>query len=192
MVKSFLITSVTGRCGSTFLSKHMNSSKVWTVKHDVKSPEIGEPFKPYAQKRFTGDYYGEVNTYLRRCFQYIDVDRYGFIIRNPYDIFISARNWRPKKSRLTQAKTIRDGYKLIPEESDSLKLILFERMVSDKKYLKEIFDFFDIRDVDIDKIDLKKKINKPKKYTSNLSNTKLPDLASEFNIYTKHKKILMG
>jgi len=190
MVKSFLITSVTGRCGSTFLSKHMNSSKVWTVKHE---PKVSAPYLPDAKKRFCNkEYYGEVNTFLRKCYKKIDVDRYGFIIRNPYDMFISGRNYRPDRPHERLERVIRDGYKLIPKESDSLKLILFERMVSDKKYLKEIFDFFDIRDVDIDKIDLKKKINKPKKYTSNLSNTKLPDLASEFNIYTKHKKILMG
>lgn len=189
-MNNFLITSVDSRCGTKFLATYMNLSKKWSVLHDIHNKKYSDAVS-FANNRFTKDYYGEVNTFLRGYFLYVDVKKYGFILRNPLDIFLSAKNWNPTNPDTEIIASIKKGFKLIPKISENTKLILFKRMITDKKYLKTIFNFFDIDDVNVNNIDLSKKINMPKKYIYSLRDYKNLSLQYEFAKYMDYKTLLM-
>lgn len=191
-MRNFLITSIAGRCGTKFLSGCMNKSKLWSVMHQPNtnraSMDANIKNLPLIKSRFCQDYYGEVNSYLRFFTSMIKVEKYGFIIRNPYDIFLSAMN---RGKGFTKAITIiKAGYSLIPAESKNTKLILFPLMISDKDYLESILHWFNIYDIDMNEIDLNIKVNATKTIGIKLSSFPSVPLTKEFEIYEHYKKTL--
>jgi len=196
-MKNFIISSICGRCGTAFLSSQMNKSKMWTVEHEPNNPiakdELEEEIENI-QKRFDQNYYGEVNSHLRFFLDRYDVEKCGFIIRNPYHIYLSLINRyhsKPHLHKTTYYDTVTQGYTLIPKQSENVKLIIFEEMVKNKEYLKEIFDFFGVYDVDIDKINLKNKINKTKNFRYRLDHISDISFANEYRLYTEYRKKLL-
>lgn len=191
-MNNFLITAISGKCGTTFLSKYMNLSKKWTVEHEPNDPvKKDERFSeiPNIQKRFNKNYYGEVNSHLRKRLNLIKVKKYGFIIRNPFKVFITMIN-RGNTFPVTISSIV-NGFTLIPDAADNVKLILFERMISDKEYLQSIFNWFGIIDVVVKDIDLSKKINETARHVHKLEDYQNIPLQNEYNTYIRYKNILM-
>lgn len=148
-----------GRSGTTFLSRVMNRSEKWTVLHE---PGGSKATVKDAMNRFSKDWYGEVNGYLRFYFDEIRVPMKGVIVRNPVDILMSSINWRNQiRGRLYNVER---GLRLVSEIHESgCYFIRFEKMVSDIEYLKKIAEDFEVKDVDFFNIDLDKKVNASKK-----------------------------
>jgi hypothetical protein len=163
-MKNFAITG-TGRCGTTFLSTHMNKSNTWTVLHEP----FGDPYK-----RFKKTYYGEVNSMLihnSEVFLNLDVDKKGIIFRNPKTLLLSLANNKPIHTLISHIDGAEKWYNIFEQwlkQNPNWIRISFENMTSDLEYLNEIFMTFGINDVDINSINLNSKINMSRnyKYTS--------------------------
>jgi hypothetical protein len=155
-MNNFAITAMS-RSGTKFLAEVMNRSKVWTVDHE---PPGGWNDKgPGIQRRLMKDNYGEVNTFMRLCWDEIEVQRRGVIVRNPKHLLKSYFNLR-QEVHLKHVKVAAEGLRLIDQFAEAgATLIRFEEMTSSHAYLQEVLSDFDIIDVDVTKVDLKKKIN---------------------------------
>lgn len=159
-MKNFVITGCP-RSGTLFLATNMNLSKKWTVLHeaggydDLKKNTI-EPI----QRRLNKDYYGEVNGYLRHRILKLNVSKKALILRNPVDIWISMSNRKKQKLwngvLIELENTYNEFANLIKSD---IRFILFDRMITDLKYLKGIFSYVEIDDVRITKEMQMKKIN---------------------------------
>lgn len=167
--KNFLISG-TGRCGTRFLANLMDRSETWTVKHEPGAAGI-ENYTTAGSiddtlKRFEYQYYGEVNSMLRRIFIHFPVAKRGLLIRNPYDVYLSIAN----RKQDTQQKFIdefKESLGLMDYALSNKKFraggnfikIEFEKLITDADYALEILKWFGITDVEIEKEDLMTKVN---------------------------------
>jgi len=155
-MRNFAITAM-GRSGTKFLAENMNKSKKWTV----TVPEI--------QKRFNRDFYGEVNSYLRFIIDKIECEKKGIILRNPIDLWLSITSWHSQERWASILKKkwnqdFRDIQKAIPHllnlvESGNYHVISFRRMTTDLGYLRNIFEYFGVDNVEVDEKMLTTKVN---------------------------------
>ena len=163
--KNFLISG-SGRSGTKFLANLMNKSEVWSVKHEpppagienyTSSESIWQTYK-----RFELDHYGEVNSYLRKILIHFPVNKKGLLIRNPYDIYLSIANRRPKLLRkyLNEFIESLDIINYAISKDKDIKKIVFERLTSDVDYAQDVLNFFGIDDVVVTEEDLATKVNK--------------------------------
>lgn len=171
-MKNFLITAM-GRSGTKYLSQIMNRSKLWTVEHEPKGQwnfksDIGGIHS--IRERFNRDYYGEVNSYLRFKADKIEVEKYGIILRDPIEIWLSITNRHPENRWMAdledlERSIIRLLYYSMKKEFLSIS---FKRIIKDKRYLENIIKHFGIEDIEITDEILNTKINATKnpKYKS--------------------------
>lgn len=166
MGKTFLISGF-GRSGTKFLSTIMNKSKTWTVKHEprgVKDEQYGrlknKNYLNEIQLNFTPNY-GEVNSYLRYYFKDIVTDNKALLLRNPKKILLSVCNRKPRHTWPRYLNEIVLWYEAFYDliEKQNVKYYIFEKMVSDVKYLQEILKDFNINDYIVTTDDITKKIN---------------------------------
>ena len=162
--RNFLITG-TGRSGTLFLATIMNRSETWTVAHEPKPRFRPRRNLERIRQRFDRDDYGEVNSYLCRVLFDLEVAKKGVIRRNPADLFLSICNWKREflstlDVRLPQ---LRECLVIVDRalERDDIRTIVFERMVSDIDYLRDLFAEFGIDDVALEARDLERKIHLP-------------------------------
>ena len=168
-MKNFIITAM-GRSGTTFLSHNMNKSKKWTVLHEAGKWHDLKRSAEEIQKRFNREYYGEVNSYLRFVVDKIDCEKKGVILRNPIDLWLSITSWhnqekwanRRGKMWRADLRFIRQAIPLLLKlaETGEYYVISFNRMITELEYLKNIFEYFGVRDVVVDNKMLKTRINK--------------------------------
>ena len=161
-MKNFIITAM-GRSGTRFLAENMNKSSIWTVKHEAGNwQDMRQPVQEI-QKRFSEDFYGEVNGYLRFMIDKLNVEKKGIILRNPADLWFSITTWH-SKNKQKWMNDFNQLVRVIPHllrlaESGRYYVIEFERMISDRDYLKEVFKHFGIDDIRVTKSMLDTKIN---------------------------------
>ena len=162
--KNFLISG-SGRCGTRFLAHLMNRSEKWTVLHEPGPPGIHE-YTTSAQcestlKRFEHDYYGEVNSMLRRIFINLYVAKRGLLVRNPYDVYLSIANRRGTETKYIEE--FKESLQLmdyaLSNKNFKVKKIEFEKLTTDVDYAKGILEYFDIDDVEITEEDIHTKVN---------------------------------
>ena len=156
---NFAITGL-GRSGTTFLSKLMNRSQVWSVLHE---PGSHCDLLENVQKRF-GDHYGEVNPYLVEWLEALDVTQKGVLIRNPRDVVLSTYNRRHKK--LThELDRIGNRLKFLDRFIErGIYCIQFEKMTTDLEYLQSCIEHFGIQDVQCKPEDIQIKVNRNPTY----------------------------
>jgi hypothetical protein len=168
-MRNFLITAM-GRSGTRFLAENMNKSEKWTVLHEAGRWHDMKRTPKELNKRFARNYYGEVNGYLRFISDRIRVEKRGVILREPEELWFSITTWHkwlPLKIKQHE-KWMSDlaGIKrAIPHllnlvESGRYYVINFERMTTEKEYLKDIFLHFGIDDVKVTRSMLYTKINR--------------------------------
>lgn len=95
---SFLLTGP-GRTGTTSLAKYLG------VPHELDPGVVRscDPFMVSRRFRDGGPGYGEVSSLLRRVAPFLDVEKKGVLVRNPYEITISALvRWEKKRSTRTE------------------------------------------------------------------------------------------
>lgn len=172
--KSFLITS-TGRTGTQFLSRLMNKSKQWMVKHqpcdlDGKWDDsfLYYPYNwkvpAYIQNRFNQAYYGEVNGLLRYWINQINVGKKGIIYRNYKDVITSFANGKFHQEERVLLRKVKDinlvhtAFYRIARTNPDIFVIDFDRLTSDVDYILEIFSYFGIDDVKINKDIINKRV----------------------------------
>lgn len=159
---NFAITSY-GGSGTKFLAEMMNKSDKWTVLHE---PHLSTNFMAarFCQERFNNNY-GEVNSYLRFCFQDLKVAKKGVIKRPIKDAYISW--WSQKGEHLNDSYyyDLEITLHLLDElyENNDILLIDFNRMVANVSYINGILKHFGIEDVKLTKEDLAEKINPHRK-----------------------------
>ena len=168
MINNFIITGF-GRSGTKFLSSVMNKSKIWTILHEPN----GDVLNKNIFNTNNQNYYGEVNSYLRYSIQDINVHKKGLILRNPNEIIFSIFNRKNEKDAIKISKEFNNYYNLLKLYDYDI-IIDFHKMISDKKYLIEIINFFDIDDIDISNISLEKK-----NQTTNVVFSKIDELPEE-------------
>lgn len=156
-----------GGSGTKFLCQTMNLSKKWNVVHEAW-PSTNFMDARFAQDRFKKDYYGEVNGYLRFCLDNLNVEKRGVLIRHPRQMCWS---WYEHRVGLNDQfyKNLDISLKLMDQSiSNGAKIIVFEKMISNINYLKEICEWFGIDDIDYSKVIINKKVNphRGKKYIS--------------------------
>lgn len=168
---NFLISGF-GRSGTKFLSNVMNKSKTWTVKHEPRGMLSEKSYKNNKKipqkviKDFNKNYYGEVNSYLRFYFDELKVKKKGIIIRDPEEIILSVCNRPHNLNNNQKVLNIIDELNYFWHKfkkytnNDNIKTIIFHKMTTDKDYLSDILKHFEINDINIDEIDINKKINK--------------------------------
>lgn len=164
MRKTFAITAM-GGSGTKFLSSMMDKSEEWNVLHE---PDLSADYMDakFCQGRFTfNDKYGEVNSYLRFCFEELNVSQKGVIHRPINQIYTS---WWSQKREQIDGKfyyNLDISLKLLDAifENPKIAIISFNRMVEDVDYLNETIRFFGIKDVEITEEDLDQKINPHRK-----------------------------
>lgn len=167
-MKDFIIAGM-GRSGTRFLAENMNKSEKWTVIHEAgRWHDMKRPVEEI-QKRFHEDYYGEVNGYLRFVIDKIKCEKKGIILRNPVDIWLSITSWHNQERWANRRKKkwnedFRATIRAIPHllelaESGKYYVISFERMTTELEYLRDIFEYFGIDDVDVNHEMLTTKIN---------------------------------
>lgn len=157
---NFYITGF-GRSGTTFLAKMMNKSNKWTVNHEARGyDDMGSDNIVNITKAFQQPYYGEVNNYLRKYIEVMPVEKMGIITRNTEDIFLSMANRRDINQLRWRINGLHETYtKIIPSLPKDTYTIEFDKMTSDKDYLESIFLHFGIDDIDMNEINLEKKVN---------------------------------
>lgn len=156
----FLITG-RGRSGTKFLSSLMNRSRVWTVEHEPRrDADLRDPGQFDYAKIFRG-HYGEVNSYLRNQIEHMDFVRRGIILRNPFEIMLSAMNRKPREKWVEISRGITDTYLHFDRllEARSYHLVSFHRMTTELDYLQQILHDFGIGDVSLSSADLSRKVN---------------------------------
>jgi hypothetical protein len=147
----------------------MNKSRKWTVLHEAGYWHDLKRAPKELNKRFAKDYYGEVNGYLRFVADKIKVNRRGVILRDPEELWMSVTTWhsqdkwRPKLKE-KWAQDFRWAKRTTPHllglaDSGRYRVILFDRMISDVEYLRDIFTDFGIDDIDVTEEMIKTKIN---------------------------------
>ena len=159
-LNNFFITGF-GRSGTTFLAKMMNKSKKWTVNHEARGyADMGSNNIVNIREAFKTPFYGEVNNYLRKYIHDIEVDKIGVITRDTQDIFLSMANRREIGELRWRINGLHEMYtKILPTIPADTYMIEFDRMTTDKDYLQQIFLDFGIDDIDMDEIDLDRKVN---------------------------------
>ena len=157
---NFFITGF-GRSGTTFLSKMMNKSKQWTVNHENRGDtDWSDNNITNIRRAFETPFYGEVNSYLRKYIHDIEVDKIGVITRDTQDIFLSMANRRPIEELNKRINGLHEMYtKILPTIPADTYMIEFDKMTNDKEYLQQIFFDFGITDIDMEEINLEKKVN---------------------------------
>ena len=160
---NFAITSY-GGSGTKFLAQMMNKSDTWTVLHE---PKLSADYMAieYCSQRFEKSNYGEVNSFLRFCFNDLKVDKKGVIHRPIKDAYIS---WYSQKKDELDGKyyyNLDVSLHLLDRifENPKIFLISFNRMIKDVQYTNEILKHFGIEDVNLTKEDLAEKINPHRK-----------------------------
>lgn len=167
-MKNFLVVAM-GRSGTKFLATNMNRSKKWTVLHEIgKWRDMQRSIKEI-QGRLNKNFYGEVNGYLLHLFERLRADKKGIILRNPIDLWFSITTWHSQAAWAAKKKEkwqwdFNRLMQTVPRllnlaESGKYFVIEFDRMVTEKEYLKNIFDYFGIDDVKVTKQMVESKIN---------------------------------
>ena len=204
-MKNFIITAM-GRSGTKFLSHNMNKSKKWTVLHEVENYHDLKRSAEEIQKRFNREYYGEVNGYLRFVIDEIGCEKKGIILRNPIDQWFSITSWHNhnkwtcglEKKWYSDFKYLRQAIPLLLKlaETGEYYIISFERMTTDLRYLKAIFEHFEIDDVDVNDEMMNTKINTaPKKSRTSWEdfNPRIKKIIFSLNdLYLKRIKKIKG
>lgn len=167
-MNNFLITG-SGRTGTAFLSRMLNRSKIWTVRHEVTQRyesmmENTQQIPGEISRRFERDDYGEVNSRLRWVAEKMDVSALGVILRDPEEIWISTAN-RRRRDRWGDAcqrllKSLRKVNWLA--DRDHFCVIDFHRMTTEVGYLRWVAEMFQVDDIVFTEEDLSKKINATK------------------------------
>jgi len=140
-METFLISGL-GRSGTTFLSRLMNRSRTWLVKHEAGgSNDSVEKF----HKRLH-DHYGEVNSFPRFFFNEVQVSKKGMIIRHPMEILRSSYSRRPQ---LYTVERIAEGLKMIDDGIKRGATIVEFHKFGDMDYLQWIVRHFGIDDLQI-------------------------------------------
>ena len=164
----FLITG-TGRSGTKLLAETLNRSSTWNVTHEHPNDHryYEAPTEKNADEliaRFGGEFYGEVNSQLRRIAPALSRRglRVYFVVRSPQDIIKSVHKARERSADQFE-ETL---YEIIPALVDVFQLKLlgfrcfkFEEFTTNKKYLYDMVSDIGVTDVPISKINLKKKVN---------------------------------
>ncbi len=159
-MKNFVITGYS-RSGTLFLATNMNLSKKWMVSHATGGyDDLRKNSIEFIQQRLNKDYYGEVNDYLRYYILKLNVSKKALILRDPADIWISMSNRKKQKLWNGVLIDLENAYNEFANliKSD-IRFILFDRMITDLKYLKGIFSYVGIDDVKVTKEMQMKKIN---------------------------------
>ena len=162
-LNNFLITGF-GRSGTMFLSQIMNQSKKWTVLHEPRGDEDETRIfpTPTAVEDWNKDYYGEVNSRMRFNFYDVDVAKRGLLLRKPKDIILSASNRNTIQRSVELVEEVNEWYTTFAEwiaKDDNLLLIQFKGITTNKEYLETVLKYFGITDVNMDTINLTKKVN---------------------------------
>lgn len=164
MYKPFLITG-RGRSGTKFLATLMNRSRIWTVNHEPRRNHDLERPELFKYSDIFRGAYGEVNSYLRDQIENIQEVKKGIILRNPYQIMLSAINRKSKEEWENTSLEIVKSYIKFDQllQSEEYYFISFHRMTSDHEYLQGVISDFGIDDVKITEEDAKRTINANKK-----------------------------
>ncbi len=153
----------------------MNQSKKWMVRHEPGKfgdgpetwhghPLVADP-KMVSARLCRREYYGEVNSYLRHVLLELPVERRGVILRDPGDILVSVVRRRvARKLPQWRMDVIALGYVALDQalQSGSVIPIRFERMTTDAAYLQNVLEAFGIKDVQVSKETLARKVNASK------------------------------
>ena len=163
---NFLITGH-GRSGTQFLSKVMNLSKQWTVLHEPPPRTLDATIED-VQSNFDRNYYGEVNSVRRLLLFDLEVSKKGVLVRNPYDVWISAMNRSASRAWPIKMIRLRHSLQIIDKAINTgIQAIQFSLMVTDLNYLDSVLKDFGISDVQLESRHLSPVNNtKKKKYTS--------------------------
>lgn len=158
-MKTFAITGCS-RSGTLFLATNLNLSKKWTVLHAVGGyDDLKGPIEPI-QLRFNKNYYGEVNDYLRHHILKLKVSKKVLILRDPVDIWISLANRKKPKLWNGVILELDKSYnEFMIIHKAGIKFFLFDRMITDLEYLKNIFNYVGVDDVEVTREMQMKKIN---------------------------------
>lgn len=168
-MNNFLITSQ-GRTGTMFLSRLMNRSRAWKVRHQPNNKDailegkvnaLPQPAFPWMQ-RFNCNYYGEVNGLLRYYLPNIDVVKRGIIYRPLKHIIDSFYNGSKHDDIIPKIHDIHICHNAFYGwciADPSIVLINFDRMVNDIEYSRRVLYKFGILDVRINERLLGKKVN---------------------------------
>lgn len=174
-MNNFLITGY-GRSGTKFLSTVLNKSKEWNIQHEPrkKLDEIqfiqnNKKYSSYLTNYFKKNKYGEVNSYLRYWYKDINLNKKVLLIRNPYNVFLSMANRKKIEDINYYLNNLNSAFSDFKKNLDKFdKIIFFEDITTDIKYIKDLCTYLHINDINFDKINLNKKVNQNKtiKYKS--------------------------
>ena len=174
MNNNFLITGF-GRSGTKFLSKILDCSMTWEVKHEPRGAQDEQAYRggESIPKKMINAFknnknYGEVNSFMRFWIKDIEVAKKGIIIRNPRDITLSIANRKSIDRTLILMEELNYFYiffhKLLNDDKRVLK-ISFDKMTTDFEYLKSLAKRLGINDINWDLTSLNKvNQNKENKY----------------------------
>ena len=174
MNNNFLITGF-GRSGTKFLSKILDCSMTWEVKHEPRGSQDEQAYRggESIPKKMINAFknnknYGEVNSFMRFWIKDIEVAKKGIIIRNPRDITLSIANRKSIDRTLILMEELNYFYiffhKLLNDDKRVLK-ISFDKMTTDFEYLKSLAKRLGINDINWDLTSLNKvNQNKENKY----------------------------
>ena len=126
---NFVITGW-GRSGTMFLADLLNMSEKWNVIHEYPGDRVYNDAKGVAP-RFDQDYYGEVNSYLRRILDDLPVKKKALILRDPLDVWISVSNRKSQQmwdNILARMSFVYDNF--FAEYADKYTVIDFEKMTT--------------------------------------------------------------
>jgi hypothetical protein len=158
MFPSFAISGF-GRSGTKWLAELMNRSPSWTVRHEPSAEYHRDVLAGrFAEAKAQGPY-GEVNSYLLFALVELPVDRRGVIVRDPFDICVSAAN---RGHAMTQAFIDHLASSLatidlaIERGADAIS---FPRMTTDLAYLTDVMRTFGVNNVRPTTIDLTTTVN---------------------------------
>ena len=150
---NFCISSM-GRSGTKFLSRVLNQSKTFLVRHEPQSngKTKGLIYRDrfhFVQERFDRiPNYGEVNSFLRLILEDLRVDRKAIITRDPRDIHLSSYNKRKGVLDKEYYEQIQKAFQVLDRYlQNGIPRIRFELMISDPDYLLAIANYVGISDV---------------------------------------------
>jgi|19_taG_2_1085344.scaffolds.fasta_scaffold03976_5 hypothetical protein len=183
---NFLITALP-RSGTKFIAHTLNNSKKFNVIHDLNyGQNLNKFYKLYNNDKikecvqYTLDRFknknnkGEVSGAFRHILlslSSIDTQiKKAVILRHPEKMVVSIANMQNIPNAMRYIDIMNDEIKRLDDISThkDIKVFKFQNFIKNKKYLQEILDYFNINDINIDNVDISKKINnRQKKHTIN-------------------------
>lgn len=175
-MNNFIITAMP-RSGTKFLAHTMNLSKKFTVLHDHEQPIMTKlrstdesVYMEYVNNRLNKNFYGEISGLYRSNYNVLETgktnfhefisNKKGVILRNPIKNIISLYNMTGDGGNYLKNIQMQMNLLDMISSMEGVKVIHFQKMTTDKDYLKDILEYFGITDVEITDNMIKNKINK--------------------------------